>query len=316
MSKIIDIGKQCLKDEAGAIMNLVPTVGETFEKAVELIYSCTGHVILSGVGKSGHVGQKIAATFASTGTPAFYINPLDALHGDLGMVTPCDVALLISNSGQSDEILRIVSALENRHIPIISITGNSESILAKHSNYHILVAVDHEACPLNLAPTSSTTAVLAMGDAIACALMELRNFKSNDFAMFHPAGSLGKRLVTKVKDVMYADDLPVFAPDKKLIDAIIDISKRQLGVGIVMDGDNIVGLITDGDIRRAVEGKGRNVFDVKVQDAMTQNPKTINQNEKLAKVQDIFQKYLIRCMPVVDDDNKLIGLVDYFAIMN
>lgn len=316
MSKITDIGIQCLKDEAQAIENLVPTIGDIFEKAVQLIYSCTGHVILSGVGKSGHVGQKIAATLASTGTPAFYINPLDALHGDLGMVTECDVALLISNSGQSDEILRIVSALESRNIPIISITGNADSILAKHSNYHLLVAVEHEACPLNLAPTSSTTAVLAMGDAIACALMELREFKPNDFAVFHPAGSLGKRLVTRVKDVMYADDLPVFAPEIKLIDAIVDISKRQLGVGIVMDGNKVIGLITDGDIRRALEGKKRDVFDVTVADAMTRNPKTINQNEKLTKVQDIFQKYQIRCMPVVDDENKLTGLVDYFGIMN
>ena len=312
--QIKQIAEQCLRDESNAVLALISQLDDNFEAAVRLLFACKGHVIVSGVGKSGHVGQKIAATMASTGTPAFYINPLDALHGDLGMVTENDVALLISNSGSSDEILRIVSALEEQHIPIISITGHSDSILAKHSNYHILVSVDHEACPLNLAPTSSTTAVLAMGDAMACALMELRDFKSNDFARFHPAGSLGKRLVTRVKDVMYKDNLPIFAPDVKMIDAIVEISRHQLGVGVVMDGGKLLGLITDGDIRRAVENRKRDVFDVTVAEAMTKNPKTIGPDARLAEVQEIFQRYLIRNMPVVDKDGRFVGLIDNFAV--
>lgn len=319
MNAIHETAIKCLQDEANAILALIPQieVNETFDQAIELIYKCKGHVVVSGVGKSGHVAAKIAATFASTGTPAFYVNPLDALHGDLGMIMPDDIALLISNSGNSDEILHIVSCLEDRHNKIVSMTGNPESLLAKHSDFHIPVSVEKEACPLGLAPTSSTTAAMAMGDAIACALMEKRRFKERDFAMFHPAGTLGKKLVTKVRDVMYTENLPIIDADMKLIDAIISISNGQLGLGAILDEEHRpIGIITDGDIRRAVEGSKSNFFNLTVKDAMTRHPRTIGPDAKLVQIQAMFKKHQIHSLLVTDKNNCLMGIVDYFAIMN
>lgn len=314
---IQQVAQKCLQDEAKAITELIPRLDDTFSAAVQLMYECRGHIVVSGVGKSGHIAAKIAATLASTGTPAFYINPLDALHGDLGMIMKDDIALLISNSGNSDEILHILSCLEERRNKVVSMTGNSESLLAKHSDYHISVSVEKEACPLGLAPTSSTTAAMAMGDAIACALMELRHFQARDFAKFHPAGTLGKKLVTKVSDVMYTDNLPVIDRDMKLIDAIIPISNGKLGLGVILDEErHPVGIITDGDIRRAVEGSKLNFFSVTVNDAMTHNPKTISPDAKLVQIQELFRKAQIHSLLVVDNENHLLGIVDYFAIMN
>ena len=314
--EIREIAAKCLRDEANALLEMIPALDESFDKAIELIFESKGHLVVSGVGKSGHIGAKIAATLASTGTPSFYVNPLDALHGDLGMIKEGDVALLISNSGNSDEILRIVASLEERHTPIVSMTGNPDSLLAKHSDYHINVAVEKEACPLNLAPTSSTTAALAMGDAMACALMGLRKFKANDFAKFHPAGSLGKKLVTRVKDVMYTENLPIIPPDMKLVDAIISISNGKLGLGVVVKDEELLGIITDGDIRRAVEGSKDNFFKVTVEECMTRNPKTINPEAKLMQIQAMFHKNKIHSLLVVDKERHLLGIVDYFAIMN
>ena len=308
--------EQCLRDEAQALLDVIPQLDEQFDHAVELIYHCQGHVVVTGVGKSGHVGAKMAATLSSTGTPAIYINALDALHGDLGMITTSDVVLLVSNSGTTDELLRIIASLEQRSIPIISMTGNAESLIARHSMHHILVHVEKEACPLNLAPTSSTTAAIAMGDAIAIALMEMRKFKANHFAQFHPGGTLGRKLVTRVKDVMYTDNLPIIRPDVPLVDALIDISKGKLGLGVVMDGDNILGIITDGDIRRAVVGQKDNLLQVMASDAMTKNPKTIGPDAKLTQIQQMFNKYKIHSLLVVNAQRKLLGIVDYFAIMN
>lgn len=313
--EIREIAAKCLRDEANALLEMIPTLDESFDKAVRLIYESKGHLVVSGVGKSGHIGAKIAATLASTGTPSFYVNPLDALHGDLGMIKEGDVALLISNSGNSDEILRIVASLEERHTPIVSMTGNPDSLLAKHSDYHINVAVEKEACPLNLAPTSSTTAALAMGDAMACALMELRKFKANDFAKLHPAGSLGKKLVTRVKDVMYTENLPIIPPDMKLVDAIISISNGKLGLGVVMKDEKLLGIITDGDIRRAVEGSKDNFFKVTVAECMTSSPKTINPNATLLQIQTMFHRNKIHSLLVMDNNNHLVGIVDYFAVM-
>ena len=313
---IRNIAAQCLRDESQALLDLIPTIDSEFEGAINLLYNCTGHVVMSGVGKSGHVAAKIAATLASTGTPAFYVNPLDALHGDLGMFTDNDVAVLISNSGNSDEILRMAAFLDECHLPIISMTGNPDSLLARHSTHNINVSVEREACPLNLAPTSSTTAAIAMGDAIACVLMEMHNFKARDFAKFHPGGSLGKKLVTRVKDVMYTENLPIIPPDMKLIDALISISNGKLGVGIVMEGDHLLGLITDGDIRRAVEGSKSNFMNIAVSEAMTKTPKTINPEARLTQIQAMFQKNKIHSLLVMDKANHLVGIVDYFAVMN
>lgn len=314
--EIRDIAARCLRDESQALLDLIPQLDGNFDGAINLLYNCKGHVVLSGVGKSGHIAAKIAATLASTGTPAFYVNPLDALHGDLGMITENDVALLISNSGNSDEILRMAAFLQERDLPIVALTGNPTSLLARTSTHHINVAVEKEACPLNLAPTSSTTAAMAMGDALACVLIELRHFRAQDFAMFHPGGLLGKKLVTKVKDVMYTEHLPIIPPEMKLVDALISISNGHLGLGVVMHDDRILGIITDGDIRRAVEGSKENFFNLSVAEAMTKTPKTINPEAKLTQIQYMFHKYKIHSLLVVDKNNHLLGIVDYFAIMN
>lgn len=307
--------ENCLRQEAQALLDLIPCLDSNFDKVVELLHRCKGHVVVTGVGKSGHVAAKIAATLASTGTPAFFLNALDALHGDLGMLVPEDVLVFISNSGNTDELLRIIAAVEDRHIPIVSMTGNSESLIAQNSNYHILVKVEKEACPLNLAPTSSTTAAMAMGDALACALMEIRNFKAKDFAQFHPGGSIGRKLVVKVKDVMYTDNFPIVPPNMLLSEALIIISGGKLGLGIVMDGDDILGIITDGDIRRAVEGARENFLNLSVSDAMTRTPKTISPEAKLTTIQQMFRRHKIHSLLVVER-GKLVGIVDYFAIMN
>jgi len=309
--------ERCLRDEAEAVLALIPQLDDSFDQVVDLIYKIKGHVVISGVGKSGNVAAKMAATLSSTGTPALYVNPLDALHGDLGMITPNDVLLFISNSGNSDEILRMIAAVEGRRrVPIIAMTGNPQSLIAKYSDYHISVSVDHEACPLNLAPTSSSTAAIAMGDALACALMEIRGFKENDFARFHPGGSLGRKLLLRVKDVMYTENLPIISPELKLSEAIMTISGGKLGLGVVMKGDKIVGIITDGDIRRAVQGAQTKFINVTVEEAMTKTPKTINPEAKLTQIQTMFNRHKIHSLLVVDNDKKLVGIVDYFAIMN
>ena len=316
MNSALKYAERCLRDEAQALLDLIPTLDESFDKVVDLMYKCKGHVICTGVGKSGHVAAKMAATLSSTGTPSFYLNCLDAFHGDLGMVTSDDVVVMLSNSGNTDELLRIIPFMQERCVPVVSLTGDINSLLAKHSFVHLLVKVEKEACPLNLAPTSSTTAAMAMGDAIAISLMEIRKFKANDFAMFHPGGSLGHKLLTKVKDVMYKDNLPVISKDMLLVDAIIDISKGKLGLGVILDKEKVSGIITDGDIRRAVEGAKDNLLNVKVEDVMTRNPKTISPDAKLTHIQSMFRRYKIHSLLVVDDNKHLAGIVDYFAIMN
>ncbi len=309
------IAEMTIREEAQALLDLIPQLDQQFDQVVDLLFRCTGHIVITGVGKSGHVAAKMAATLASTGTPAICINALDALHGDLGMIMDNDVVLLISNSGTTDELLRIVASLEERHLPIVTMTGDPDSLLANHSAYHLSVRVEHEACPLNLAPTSSTTAAMAMGDALACTLMEMRKFKARDFAMYHPGGTLGHKLLTKVKDVMYTDNFPIIKPDTRLCDALISISTGKLGLGVVMDGDTILGIITDGDIRRAVEGAQSNFLNLSVSDAMTRSPKTIGPEAKLTTIQQMFRRYKIHSLLVVEK-NHLVGIVDYFAIMN
>lgn len=315
MENVREYAVKCIKDEAQALLDLIPQLDEEFDKAVDMIFHCKGHLIVTGVGKSGHVGAKIAATLASTGTPSFFINPLDAMHGDLGMITEEDIFLMISNSGNTDELLRLVASLQYLKVPIISMTGNPNSLIARNSDIHIPVQIKREACPLNLAPTSSTTAALAMGDALACALMEVRHFKANDFAKFHPGGSLGRKLVTRVRDVMYTDNFPILPMDMKLSEALIHISNGKLGLGVVIEDEKIKGIITDGDIRRAVEGAQSNFFNLSVKDIMTVNPKTIGPDAKLTQIQAMFRKHKIHSLLVVDADKHLIGIVDYFAIM-
>lgn len=307
-------GEQCLRDEAQAILNLIPQLDENFEKAVELMYHCHGKVIVTGVGKSGNIGAKIAATLASTGTPAFFINPLDAYHGDLGAMTSEDVVLALSNSGQTDELLRFIPILLHMHVPIIGMSRNPDSLLAKYSTVHVKVYVEHEACPLNLAPTSSTTAALAMGDALAVALMRVRDFKPRDFAQFHPGGELGKRLLTTAEDVMRTDDLPIIPQDMHLGEAIIEVSRGKLGLGVALNYDKtIAGIITDGDIRRAMQKWQAEFFDHTVADIMTREPKTVLPNVKVSEIQRIMHRYKIHSVLVCDKEKHLLGIVDSYA---
>lgn len=307
---------QCLKDEAQAILDLIPNIDKEFDDAVELIFRCHGKVIVTGVGKSGHIGAKIAATLSSTGTPSFFINPLDVFHGDLGVMTKDDVVLAISNSGQTDELLRFIPMVLHMEIPIIGMSGNPQSLLAKYSSCHLNVSVKKEACPLNLAPTSSTTATLAMGDALAVALMEKRNFRPQDFAHFHPGGELGKRLLTTAQDVMRSDDLPVFTPDMHLGEAIILVSKGKLGLGIAMNADDtIAGLITDGDIRRAMEKWKAQFFNKTVSDIMTVTPKTVTRQTKISDIQKMMNRYKVHSVLVTDKERHLLGVVDHYSCM-
>lgn len=315
MSKLKEIAAKCFRDEAQAVLDLIPKLDDDFDKAVELMLHCAGKVIITGVGKSGHVGAKMAATLSSTGTPAFFINPLDVFHGDLGVMEERDVVVAISNSGQTDELLRIVPYLLDRHIPLIGITGNSDSLLAKNATCHLNVSVVHEACPLNLAPTSSTTAALAMGDALACALIELRNFKPADFAKFHPGGTLGRRLLTTARDVMRSNDLPIIPPEMKLGEAIIHVSKGKLGLCVAEVDGKVAGLITDGDVRRAMERLQDKFFNVPVADVMTRKPKCVPPETKIAKIQRIMHNNKIHTVLVTDSEDRLLGVVDHFSCM-
>lgn len=307
---------QCIKDESKAIYNLTNQIDEEFDRAVELILNCKGKVIVTGVGKSGHIGAKIAATLSSTGTPSFFINPLDVYHGDLGVMTRDDVVMAISNSGNTDELLRFVPMVLHMQIPIIGISGNEDSLLAKYSTIHIKVSVDKEACPLNLAPTSSTTATLVMGDALAVALMEMRDFKPTDFAQFHPGGELGKRLLTTAKDVMRSNDMPIIPKEMQLGEAIILVSKGKLGLGVSLDSEGrIEGLITDGDIRRAMEKWQAGFVTHRVEEMMTRDPKCVMADTKVTEIQKIMHTNFIHTVLVTDKEKHLLGVVDHYSCM-
>lgn len=306
---------QCIKDEAQAVLDLIPQLDDNFDKAVDLMYNCKGKVIVTGVGKSGHIGAKIAATLSSTGTPSFFINPLDVFHGDLGVMTRDDVVLALSNSGQTDELLRFIPMLLHMKVPIIGMSSNPESLLAKYSTIHITVRVEKEACPLNLAPTSSTTAALVIGDALAIALMQVRRFKPRDFAQFHPGGSLGKRLLTTAADVMRSDELPIIPKEMHLGEAIIHVSKGKLGLGVSLEDGKVCGLITDGDIRRAMEKWQAQFFNKTVSDIMTHEPKTVLPTTKITEIQRIMHKHKIHTVLVTDKEGHLLGVVDHYSCM-
>ncbi len=306
---------QCIREEAEATLNLIDQLDENFDKAVSLMFHCTGKVIVTGVGKSGNIGAKIAATLSSTGTPAFFVNPLDVYHGDLGVMTKDDVVLALSNSGQTDELLRFIPMVLHMNIPIIGMSANPNSLLAKYSSAHLKVWVEKEACPLNLAPTSSTTAALVMGDALAIALMRVRNFKPQDFAQFHPGGELGKRLLTTAQDVMRSDELPIIPKDMHLGEAIIHVSKGKLGLGVSLDNGKVIGLITDGDIRRAMERWQAEFFDHTVSDIMTKEPKIVLPTTKITEIQQIMQQNKVHTVLVCDAERHLLGVVDHYSCM-
>lgn len=313
MINTIEFAKKCFEDEAQAILDMIPRLDENFSKAVDLIFNCKGKLIVTGVGKSGHVGEKIAATLASLGTPSFFLNPLDAYHGDLGMIATGDVVMAISYSGNTDELLRFIPLLIDRNIPIIGVSGNPESLLAQYSVCHLNIAVDHEADPLNLAPTSSTTTTMAMGDALACALVHLRNFKPSDFAQFHPGGSLGKRLLSTVKKSMVTENLPIVGLTDKVSDTIIAISQTKQGIAVALEDGKIVGVVTDGDVRRAMQNHKERFFDLTVNDIMSRTPKIIKDTAKLQDAGDMMRQYNIHSLVVVNDTNEFVGIIDAFS---
>lgn len=313
MSKYINIAEQCLRDESNAILHLIPQLDNNFDKVVELLYNCKGKVVVTGVGKNSHIAAKMAATLSSTGTPAFYVDALDVYHGGLGVMTSDDVVVALSNSGQTDELLRFVPCLQERHIMLVGISGNPESLLARNSDYHLNVQVDHEAFPLNLAPTCSTTATLAMCDALACALVVCRDFKERDFARFHPGGSLGRRLLNKAQDVMRTNDLPTICPEMPLGEAIIHISRGKLGLAVVMQDGHVMGIVTDGDVRRATENLRERFFFVPVCEVMTKQPVCVTPSTKIEDILRILHDRKIHAVLVKDDKEELVGIVDNFS---
>jgi arabinose-5-phosphate isomerase len=297
--------------EAEAILQLKNQLSDDFSNAIEHVLASTGKVIVCGMGKSGQIGQKIAATLASTGTSSFFMHPAEAIHGDLGMVSANDVFVAISNSGETDEVIRLIPFLHENGNCIIAMTGKPNSTLAKNANYHLNVAVDKEACPLQLAPTSSTTAALAMGDAFAVAIMVSRQFQPENFARFHPGGSLGRKLLTKVKDVMRVLDLPFVSVDASMHDIIKQISLGRLGMTMVGHKDNLLGIITDGDIRRFLETQGEKFHLLNASDMMSKNPKSIPPSEKILPAIETMNLSNITVLPVLEQ-NTVVGVLHLY----
>ena len=315
MSPIKESALNTFRAEAEAVQSLAGQLTDDFEKAVRAILATQGKVIVTGMGKSGLVGRKIAATLASTGTPSFFLHPGEAYHGDLGMIEAGDIVLALSNSGQTDEVLRLIPYLQECGNTVIAMTGNAGSTLAKNSTYHLDVSVKSEACPLSLAPTCSTTAQLAMGDALAVALMNERGFRAEDFARFHPGGSLGRRLLTRVGDVMRSEHLPTASPSSRLGEVIITISDARMGVAVILDEGKIAGIVTDGDVRRAMLKYGARFFDITADEIMTRTPKTVSVADRLTDAEQLMQDNKIHSLIVVDRDGKLAGIVELYDLM-
>src|SRR5512144_1089892 len=306
--------KRVLKIEADAVAALIDRIDERFEQAVDMVLDCKGRVVVTGMGKSGLIGKKIAATLASTGTPALFLHPAEGIHGDLGMVTRGDTVIALSNSGETEEISRMLPSLKRLGIKIIALVGNPESTLAKNSDVVINVGVTEEACPLGLAPTASTTASLAMGDALAVALLNKRGFRQEDFACFHPGGALGKKLLLRVRDLMHTGgDVPVVSEMTLLKDAIYEISSKKMGITSVVDGSGkLTGVISDGDLRRwmeRTEKSGENLLAKKAGDIMTRNPKVANKDSLAAEAVAIMEKNSITCLSVADASSRPEGVI-------
>ncbi|MBT0830741.1 SIS domain-containing protein [Campylobacter lari] len=311
----IKMAKEVFEIESKTILDLCDNLDEGFNKAIELILSIKGRCVVSGMGKSGHIGAKIAATLASTGTPSFFMHPGEALHGDLGMLASEDVLLAISNSGETEEVLKLIPVIKKRKIPLIVMAGNQNSTLAKQADIFINIAVKKEACPLQLAPTSSTTATLAMGDAIAVALMRARKFKPDDFALFHPGGSLGRKLLTRVSDLMVSNNLPIVSPESEFNELVDVMTSGKLGLCIVVENEKLVGIITDGDLRRALRANDKPRFDFKAKEIMSESPKTIEASAMASEAEELMLKYKIKEI-VVTQNEKIVGIIQLYAIGN
>ena len=315
MIDFIESGLRTIKMEVEAVELLSSRVDQQFSIACETILACQGRVIVTGMGKSGHIGNKIAATLASTGTPAFFVHPGEASHGDLGMITKTDVVIAISNSGNTNEIVTLLPLIARLGIPLISMTGNKQSQLAKAACANLDVSVTIEACPLNLAPTTSTTVTLVMGDALAIALLEVRGFNAEDFAFSHPSGALGRKLLLRVKDIMHeGDQIPVVSADKTLQDALIEMTQKGLGMTTIMSDDaKLVGIFTDGDLRRIIDLKV-DFATTSVSDVMSADPKTIPQNMLAAEALTIMEKASITAL-IVEEGDLITGVLHLHDIL-
>ena len=305
-SDIKTIARNVMKIESDTVKTLSDRVDDKFVEAVMKLFSCKGRVIVIGIGKSGHIGQKVSSTMASTGTPSYFIHPGEAIHGDLGMITKEDIVLMISNSGETIELVQILPSIKQKNIPIIAITGRKKSILSKESDIFLDASVDKEACTLNLAPTASTAAALAIGDALAIALLEYRGFKSDDFAKNHPGGTLGKRLVLKLHDLVHTgSQVPFVSTHTNIKDCLLTISNKGLGVtGVLDDNDNLVGVITDGDIRRALSVNGNKIFDQIAKQIMSKEPKSISMDTLAISALEYMEKLDITSLFVFSEKNQ------------
>ena len=311
---ILDVATDVLQTEADALLRIKRDLGDEFVRAVESILECNGKVIMTGMGKSGLVAKKIAATLASTGTPSFYMHPGEAFHGDLGMISKGDIVIALSYSGETDEVLKIVPFIHDNGNTLISMTGNSNSSLAKNSDIHLDVRVEREACILHLAPTTSTTAQLAMGDALACSLMKVRNFTSMDYARLHPGGSLGRRLLMTVGNVMHRTDLPIVDENCSATEMIQRISQGGLGLIVICRDNEILGIVTDGDVRRAMESKQAEFFNIRPMDIASTSPKMIHPEEKLIEAEKMMTHHKINSLLVVDNSKHLVGIIQIYDI--
>lgn len=314
---ILGEAKRVFDSELDAITKVRDSLGEEFEKVCEVIYNCQGKLIITGMGKSGHIARKMAATFASLGTSSFFLHPAEALHGDLGMIEKNDIIIAISYSGESQEITNILSNIKIIGAKIISITGNGESTLAVNSDYILKFPKFEEACALNLAPTSSTTCALVLGDALAVVVSEMKNFKKNNFALFHPAGSLGKKLLIKVSDIMFEGEKnAIINSGATLQSAIVEMCKKELSLVNVVDEDNkLAGILTDGDLRRLLQ-KGVDIYSLNIDDVMTKSPKFIKDNLMAVDALKIMNEKNITAMPVINDENKVVGTIRIQEILN
>lgn len=306
----LKIAQETLSIEKNALTRLSDHLDDNFNQVIELILGCQGRLVIGGIGKSGLIGKKMVATFASTGTPSFFLHPTEAFHGDLGMLKPIDVVMLISNSGETDDVNKLIPSLKSFGNKIIALTGNPHSTLARHADYILDISVEREACPNNLAPTTSALVTLALGDALAVALIKARNFCPLDFAKFHPGGSLGRRLLCRVKDQMQTR-LPVALPTTTFTDCLSIMNEGRMGVALVMKDQKLLGIITDGDIRRALTAKGADILNKTAQELMTTQPKTISAESYLSQAEDFMKKHKIHSLVVVDESQQVVGLVEF-----
>jgi len=312
---LIEIAKAVIQTEAESILALKDRINNDFAKACETLKNCRGKVVLVGMGKSGHIAKKISSTLSSTGTPSFYLHPGEAGHGDLGMVSHDDVVIIVSYSGESDEIIALLPGIQRMNVPIISMTGNINSLVASSSDFHLDVSVEKEACPNNLAPTSSTTSALVMGDAIAVSLINAHNFTPEDFARSHPSGSLGRRLLTLVSSIMQSgDDIPMVSKETLLIDSLLVMSEKALGMVLVAENGKLEGIFTDGDLRRTLESK-MDFQKLKIEDVMTKDCKSIEPQEPALTAIKMMEKYSLNSMPVVDSNDNIVGAINMHTLI-